>query len=474
VGSIREYLRYGSMGQYNVQFDVQDWFQISSTEISLSQGQGGRVGLDALQPLFSEALAALDATFTAADWAQYDVGSRAANDGTTSDMVLDHLVVIHSSAGAELGDFANTCGANTQMNRIWSQGGNGVNSPVTVNGGTMDVGGYVLSGAFSDVCVDTPNRMGIPAHEYMHGFGLLDLYDQDYSEGVIEIGGAGNYDIMANTYGWNVELTVPGSLGPVSKMDAAWLDPIEIVANGVYAIQPSETSSQVYVIRSGFPTGEYLLIENRQAIKWDGDWPGSGIVVWHVDLNAPLQTNRGYPGHPNWPAEHYMVSVLQADGLYEIEQGISRGDVGDFWVQGMTLADSDTVWPNTASFQSGTATRTGITIEFLSPSMMVMNFRVSGISGLAPRAPSILSPVDIYEVDDDPALSNDGVLGEVNADLNSRGQMFDEIVDLDTISASDNEADEKYEGPETGSTATWVLSTLGGVGTMLGLLALIL
>jgi M6 family metalloprotease-like protein len=144
------------------------------------------------------------------------------------------------------------------MNRIWSQGYNGMNAPVSVNGGQMTMGGFVVGAAFDRVCLTDPNPMGILTHEFMHGFALLDLYDQDYSNTPIEIGGAGNYDLMSNTYGWNINPKYPGSLGPVSRMDAKWLDPIEITRNGVYAIQPAESSGQVYIIRTGYPTGEYL------------------------------------------------------------------------------------------------------------------------------------------------------------------------------------------------------------------------
>jgi M6 family metalloprotease-like protein len=466
VGSVREYLRFASLNQYVVNFVVQDWFQISKTEVELSKGQGGRIGATALQPLFSEALAAVDAKFTDADWKKFDTATRATNDPTTPDLVLDHLVVIHSGWGAEWGDSGNTCGANTQMNRIWSQGTNGVNQPLTVNKGTMQIGGYVVSAALDRVCINGLNPMGVLTHEYLHGFRLRDLYDQDYAEGVIEIGGAGNYDIMANTYGWNINPMYPGTMGPVSKMDAKWLSPIEIVTDGVYAIQPSATSSQVFVIRSGFPSGEYLLIENRQVLKWDADWPASGIVVWHVDLLANGQTTRGYPGHANWPAEHYMVAVLQADGKYEIEKGISRGDAGDFWSAGMILRDSDTVWPNTASYQGGILKRTGITIEFLTKSGFLMSFRVSGLSGMAPRTP-ILSPADTYVKDDIEMLTNDGVLGEVDENWIDSTESFE-------VDETIEEGQEPGSIPSTGSTAMWVLSVLGGVGTMLGLLAVVL
>jgi hypothetical protein len=63
-------------------------------------------------------------------------------------------------------------------------------------------------------------------------------------------------------------MKIPGHLDPWSKVEVKWLDPIEITENGFYPIQPSEISSQIYVIKKNFPEGELLYIENRQPMQW--------------------------------------------------------------------------------------------------------------------------------------------------------------------------------------------------------------
>lgn len=141
----------------------------------------------------------------------------------------------------------------------------------------------------------------------------------------------------------------------------------------------SEISSQVYVIKNKFPDGEYLYIENKQPMLWDSNWPNGGLVIYKVDDNADGQKNRGYPGHPNWPNEHYQVQVLQADGNYDIEQGLSEGDEGDFWTNGMTLGSGGD-WPNTDAFGDGNRQQTGITISVASDSSFIMLFQVTGLS----------------------------------------------------------------------------------------------
>ena len=105
-------------------------------------------------------------------------------------------------------------------------------------------------------------------HEYMHGFGLLDLYDQDKDEDPIKLGGVGKFGIMSNIFGWRRNDRIPGMLSPFSRVFVGWLKPVFIAEDGYYPIQPCEISSQIYVIYKGYPSGEYLYIENRQRYKW--------------------------------------------------------------------------------------------------------------------------------------------------------------------------------------------------------------
>jgi hypothetical protein len=192
-------------------------------------------------------------------------------------------------------------------------------------------------------------------------------------------------------------------------MVKGWLDPIVIDRDGFYAIQPSEISGHIYKIDANFPDGEYLLIENRQPIKWDSNFPSQcGILIYHIDESAAQQTTRGYPGKKGWPAEHYMVSIVQADGNYDIEKGVNPGDESDFWRKGDVLGPGGD-FPNTDSIQLGQRRQTGLTIEILTDPGFIMSFRVSGI-GSSKKAPTYRSSV---VEDDDNAQSIPETTGEV-------------------------------------------------------------
>lgn len=354
--------------------------------------------------------------------------------------MLNHLVVLTSGYAAEAGN--KPClAAEPAQNRIWSQGTASAQEG-WLSKDYYQVNGFAVGSAFEEpsctgtVASTVPTNMGVITHEHLHGFGLYDMYDQDKDETQkIVIGGTGRFDIMSNAHGWNGNTKIPGQMAAFSRLKVAgWLEPILIETDGFYAIQPSEISSHVYKISHNFPDGEYLLIENRQPVKWDENWPYSGIVIYHIDEKEFKQTKRGYPGKPGWPADHYMVSVIQADGLYDIEKGVNLGDAGDFWVKGKVLAPGPT-FPNTDSIQGGVQKPTGLTITIRSDPGFIMSFQVEGISGnRAGRFPS---------------LEKSGV-----------GNILD--------------PDQQPDPDTAGDTLAWILSMIGGIAAMLGILVLVL
>lgn len=62
VGSVKEYMRYSSLGKYRVQYDVRDWHTAPNTEAYYSQGQYGLLGNVKIQPMFYTAMDAIDAS----------------------------------------------------------------------------------------------------------------------------------------------------------------------------------------------------------------------------------------------------------------------------------------------------------------------------------------------------------------------------------------------------------------------------
>ena len=156
-------------------------------------------------------------------------------------------------------------------------------------------------------------------HETGHSLGLPDYYDYDDTIG--PKGGLGGLDIMDGY----------GDHNGFSKWVLGWLTPavVNSTAAGIQ-LAASETSPSVVVARAGLsgetPFDEYYVIQNRQRIGNDKDFPAEGLLIFHVDA----RTACGGFLYDNSYTEHKLIRIMEADGLEEIEQG-KAGDAGDFY-----------------------------------------------------------------------------------------------------------------------------------------------
>lgn len=163
-------------------------------------------------------------------------------------------------------------------------------------------------------------------------------------------------------------------MDPWSKIKLGWISPVVLNKSGVYTIEASFFNGLAYKVQEGYPNGEYLLIENLQPLGFNIHLPQGGLAVWHIDENASF-ISEGYPGQEEWPrnGNHYMVSLLQADGRYDLERGINNGDSGDLWHAASTLKTlgpskslNEGPFPNTDSYQGRVLKQTGVTISDIS------------------------------------------------------------------------------------------------------------
>lgn len=162
-----------------------------------------------------------------------------------------------------------------------------------------------------------------------------------------------SWGLMANSWGFDGSQYYPPHLSAWSKLQLGYVTPTDITTSGVYYASAVEDNpqvwplspyaaiclslvvafvilvhlvmphmqisilpicafvTQVFRIRTGFPTNEYLLIENRQNLAFDAAIPsgGSGLLIFHIDDSAGYNT-QSVPGATNWPA-HYRVAVAQ-------------------------------------------------------------------------------------------------------------------------------------------------------------------
>lgn len=292
------------------------------------------------------------------DFSAYD------NDGNG---YVDCLLVIHSGTGAEMSGNAND---------IWSH-------KWGITPRSRD-GVYISTYTVQPEFWTTPGDMtiGVYSHELCHGFGLPDLYDINSANG--NSYGAGNWCIMA--YGcWNG----PSGRGGSPSHPCAWsrihmglATPTVVSANlTARTINPVETGGAIYRLwTAGAAGNEHFLVENRQKTGYDSYLPASGLLIWHIDDSKTSNGSAWWPGQD--PAQHYLVALEQADGLYQLEHAASLGNAADpFPGTGSVTTFSTSSAPSSDSYLSG-ATSVAVTNITPSGSDIIADLMVGLSSGI--------------------------------------------------------------------------------------------
>jgi M6 family metalloprotease-like protein len=356
TGSVRDVYLQNSYGQLELNSDVMPWITVSGTEQYYANGVSGD---STLWGALREALAELDRTV---DFSQYDLN----NDG-----YIDSIAFLHSGYGAEWG--GQDADATGYQERIWSHKW-AMNPEWSSNEG-VKVGNYHISTSLWATLGSQIGRIGVIAHETGHFLGLPDLYDTDGGGS-----GIGSYGLMANSWGFDGRQKCPPNMSPWSKLQLGWIDPVNISQPGTYKINQSATNNEYFVITSGYPTGEYLMVENRQKAGFDCSLPQGGLAIWHIDDTTGFN-QEGYPDK-RWPKDgkHYRVALAQADGGFHLEKGSNRGDAGDVHHAGGVdaMAPGPDGHPNTDGYQNGRITVTGHTISNISAAGPSMTFCLNG------------------------------------------------------------------------------------------------
>ncbi|MGQ9801961.1 MAG: M6 family metalloprotease domain-containing protein [Candidatus Saccharicenans sp.] len=197
----------------------------------------------------------------------------------------------------------------------------------------------------------------VAIHETGHALGLPDYYDYDDSIG--PDGGVGGFDMMdANRYDHNA----------FSKFVLDWLTPAVFSSGSqVYNPRASGDYPEALIFFPGAVSGdifnEYFLVQNRYATRNDSrlvsiNGGNVGLAVWHVDarLNS-YGTNFLYD---NSYTEHKLLRLIQADGLDEIELGISGFNSTDLYRPGGLFGPS--TYPATIRYD-GTPTEMSMLVE---------------------------------------------------------------------------------------------------------------
>ncbi len=362
TGSVLDAYQENSYGIVTLQSTVLAWVTLPQTQAyyaGTNNGRGGDYPRNA-KKMVEDALALADPLV---DFGQFD---------TDNDGYIDAIDIIHSGYGAETG------GAPT--NSIWSHKGalpsDWVSADNNGNSVKVKVNAYHTEAALWGTSGTGITRIGVICHETGHFFGLPDLYDTDSTSR-----GVGNWCMMANSWGFDGDQLRPPHFSAWCKIFLGWTSAFEPIDSGSYFLGQAETWPQASKITRGFPSGEYLLIENRQPVGLDSRIPQGGLAIWHIDENVGGNAVEGFPGQPGWPGNgaHYKVALLQADGLYELERNLTNGNAGDLYRAGGQNLGVNTT-PNTDRYQGGFVGPTfDILSQFSAPGLTMSFFYSRGL-----------------------------------------------------------------------------------------------
>ncbi|NQU43929.1 M6 family metalloprotease domain-containing protein, partial [bacterium] len=205
--------------------------------------------------------------------------------------------------------------------------------------------------------------IGTFCHENGHMLGgWPDFYDYEYDSigiGFFCLMSAGNYgDDGRNPVEPNAFL----------KLISGWAT-LTVLTQPAQSLPAQAGINQIYKINNAQLATEYFLVENRQQSARDAAVPDAGLAIWHVDENGDRDSQQMTPD------AHYVVSLEQADGRFDMEHNENYGDNTDLFRAPQYLAFNDTTLPD-AHWWSGQAS--GISISEISFPRDTITFNFGG------------------------------------------------------------------------------------------------
>ena len=169
-------------------------------------------------------------------------------------------------------------------------------------------------------------------HENGHMLmGWPDLYDYDGDSA-----GVGKFCIMCyGTYSMN-----PNEPCAYMKYDAGWGD-VTVLMSPQGALSAPVEGNVMYKFEHPDLPNEYYLVENRQRTGRDAGIPDDGLAIWHVDTEGSNNNQQ------QTPEQHYLVTLVQADGRWDMENNHNSGDGTDLYAATRYPECSPLTYPHT-------------------------------------------------------------------------------------------------------------------------------
>ena len=338
TGSVRDYFSDNSGGKFKPQFDIAGPYTVDFSQYDPESTSNANKII----------LAAVDSANADVNYKDYDGD----NDG-----IVDLVFFVIAGNGANY--------VGNDKNLWWPHRSyileqqNGQYRYVYRDG--VRLGDYAsateLAGVTSKPSSVYIDGIGTICHEFSHVLGLPDFYDSNYEENGQSIT-PGEWSVMDQGCYLNRGYT-PVGYSLYERYSVGFTDePQKIETEGSYQLEPLHTSYTGLRIDSPVKN-EFFLLENRQngSYKWDAYLPGSGMLVYRVDLS---NKQVWYDNKVNAYAERNYYELVRARGQEKMTSNITSTTYDPFPGQGNVTELHHGTQPANLKTWSGKATKWGL------------------------------------------------------------------------------------------------------------------
>lgn len=295
VGSVADYFRDQSRGQFTLDFDVLGPVTLSREFAYYGENKDNCVDAH-ISDMVIEAVNLVNDQVT--DWHQYDWD----DDGE-----VDQVFLLYAGYSEESGDNENAIWPHQGYLSYYANLGYGSGTITLADG--LKLNRYACSEELQRN--NTLRGIGAICHEYSHCLGLPDTYDTSYSGSW----GMHYWDIMSS----GVELGNyyhPVGYTSLERWMLGWIKPIvlEDTDTDIVNMKSLQQGGESYVIYNKGHRDEFFLLENRQFDGWDALLPGRGLLITHIDLDQTSWSKNTV----NADYYHQCMTWVPADGKKQI------------------------------------------------------------------------------------------------------------------------------------------------------------
>jgi M6 family metalloprotease-like protein len=183
-----------------------------------------------------------------------------------------------------------------------------------------------VSTYFYQICSLESKSIGTFCHENGHMLCRFpDLYDYGNRDtDFVRSSGLGYYCLMSAGNHLNGGLT-PAPINAYLRHLAGWCTTVvSINKPGTYEAVHGDYTT-VYKYGMSDLMNEYFLVENRSKLGLDAALPAEGLAVYHCDVLGSNEWQQATP------TKHYQCGLVQADGIFHLENGTNMGDRNDLF-----------------------------------------------------------------------------------------------------------------------------------------------